>query len=89
MLTANRTYYVRTDGSNANSGLANSPVGAFPTIQKAIDTVYGTLETWAASTSPASSRPGPKRRGQLSPISDVGATLHYRRSESGGAGCRQ
>lgn len=44
VLTANRIYYVRTDGSDSNDGLTNTSGGAFQTAQKAIDVANGSID---------------------------------------------
>ena len=43
-LTADRTYYVRTDGSDSNDGLTDSAAGALCTIQRAVGLVSSTID---------------------------------------------
>ncbi len=43
-LTADTTFYVRTDGSDSNNGLANTAAGAWATIQHAIDQIQGNID---------------------------------------------
>jgi hypothetical protein len=44
-LLANTTYFVRTDGNNSNIGTANTTVGAFLTVQGAIDHISANVNT--------------------------------------------
>lgn len=39
MLTTDRTFYVRSDGDDANDGLSDSPAGAFRTFQRGVNVI--------------------------------------------------
>lgn len=43
-LTTTRTYYVRTDGNDANSGLANNSSNAFLTVQRAVNVSINSID---------------------------------------------
>lgn len=45
VLTRNRVYYVRPNGSDSNSGLIDNASGSFRTIQRAVDVAVGTIDS--------------------------------------------
>lgn len=49
LLATERTYYVRTDGSDSNDGLSNTAAGAFRTIQHGIDHIANGIDSGAGS----------------------------------------
>lgn len=91
-LDAARTYYVRTDGSDSNTGMVNSAGGAFLTTAKAM-AVASTLDTadqqltisvQAGTYTPAISLP--RMVGGLAPIlTGVGSTTIISTNAAGGA----
>jgi hypothetical protein len=43
VISTNTTFYVRTDGNDANTGMFNTAAGAWLTIQHAVDTIAGCI----------------------------------------------
>lgn len=91
-LTANRTYYVRTDGSDSNDGLSDTSGGAFLTIQKAIDVAAGldtgiyniTISVGAGTFSEAVVLKDPQGAGAIT-VSGAGSSLTIISPPSGNA----
>ena len=73
-LTANRTYWVRADGNDANDGSANSSGAAFRQFQKAIDTVAG-LDLGAFSVTIAGGAAGTFDPLTLRPLTGSGSCI--------------
>ncbi|MBX9864025.1 MAG: DUF2793 domain-containing protein [Hyphomicrobium sp.] len=81
VLSANRSYYVRTDGNDANTGLANTSGAAFLTLQKALDvaaaldsSIYNITINVAAGTYATAQTMKPCAGGGLIAVSGAGAT---------------
>lgn len=84
-LTAARTYYVRTDGSDTNDGKADNAGGAFSTLQKAANVIYGTLDLSGFNVT-VQVRPGTYTAGvaQVSPQVGAGEIVFTGNSASPG-----
>lgn len=90
-VTGSRTYYVRADGNDSNTGLVDSAGGAFLTVQKAIDTVaaldisiYSVGISVGAGTFASFVCKDPVGAGGVT-ISGAGATTIISRSETTGS----
>lgn len=81
VLTANRAYYVRTDGNDTNTGLADTSGAAFATLQKALDvaaaldsSIYGISINVGAGTYATAQMLKPCAGGGLISVVGAGAT---------------
>ncbi|WOI45839.1 hypothetical protein [Acidovorax sp. BLS4] len=91
-LVADRTYHVRKDGNDANTGLENTAVGAFLTIQRALDEcrkldpgVFGiTIRVYAGTFSQALSVPALIDGSQGVTIAGNGSGSTFLTAPSGG-----
>jgi len=93
LLTADRTYYVRTDGDDGNDGLTNDSGGAFLTLQKAIDVaaalnlgIYNvTIQVGAGTYTAGANVSGPWiGAGQVEMVGDTTTPANVLISVSGG-----
>lgn len=76
VVTSNATYYVRSDGSDSNTGTANTAGGAFLTLQKAWDIVSGLdLSTYSATINMGTGTFGPLSIDKM-PVGGSGVTIN-------------
>lgn len=73
LVSSNQTYYVRTDGSDSNDGLANTSGGAWLTLQKAYDVIRDTLDILYGATVTAKIADGSYAQGVTADKRHMGA----------------